>query len=107
MGYNETTSWINSIDEISVIMDRSIPMYIYNPQDYIFSCNHATKYEAHANTDYYDIIVDFLSDADLNSWHNSDGACEISHKAVRTGIGGWMFSCNGLLSDYPKDDPIP
>lgn len=102
-----TSNWINSIDEISTLLDMSVPMYVYNPQNYTFSCNQAAKYEAHANTDYYDVIVDFLNDADLASWHNYDGACEITHKAISIGIGGWMFSCNGFLSDYPKEDLDP
>lgn len=99
-GATALSGFIDDIDLLAEIMQRGdIPLFVYNKDCYSLpTYNGGTTYQVRACTNYYSIIVDFLSDADLNVYDNWDGNCEITHKAIVFGEGGWLRCPYGLFS---------
>ncbi len=90
--------WITLMLDIRSDYQINFPIYVYNAD--LLNC---TGYEA---TDVYlsggptgiaNVMIDFVSGADMGPYDNYHGRCVVTHKPLSRGPGGWMHD---LGEDY-------
>lgn len=90
-GESSAQEWIRLMLGIRNDYRINFPIYVCND-----NCVYCTEYEA---TDVYlsgwvtgttDVIIDFVSGADMTPYDNYFGRCDVTHKPLLQGADGWM-----------------
>lgn len=106
--YAET--WVGQVLEIRDTYDIDLPIYIYNLDR--FTCEDYAETDVYCSGGVYNlyaVMYDFADGAEMAPYQNWTGRCDITHKTILFGPGGWMQELSavegwGLLLDEEKCD---
>ena len=94
-GEDYLDEWLNSLVEYMEMTEWDFPVYFYNGSDLTTDNAPSEFYEIHG-TNYFefnilpDIIRALACDADMSVYDNWAGRCEVTHKPIYEGEGGWL-----------------
>ena len=94
-GKDYVDEWMNSLLEYMEREAWYFPVYFYNGNDLTVDNAPSEFYEIHG-TNYFefnilpDIIRALACDADMSVYDNWAGRCEVTHKPIYEGEGGWL-----------------
>ena len=103
-GEEYLSEWLYPLMSYIESEDLGFPVYFFNDFNYALDCSSEQNFfEAHG-TAYFetyilpDIVRDFADDVDLNIYDNWLGRCDVTHKPIYPGEGGWL---NGFVRFRP------
>lgn len=94
--YAET--WVAQVLRIRDTYDIDLPIYIYN-LDW-FTCEDYAETDVYCSGGVYNlyaVMYDFASGAEMAPYQNWSGRCDVTHKTLLFGPGGWMQDLSDLL----------
>lgn len=90
--------WIELMLGIRSDYQINFPIYIYNADHYTCAKYNATDvYLSGGPTGMVNIMINFVSGANMNPYNNYTGRCVVTHKPLQQGPNGWMHD---LGEDY-------
>lgn len=96
-------TWIDKLQALT----GDMVIYMLNDDGYSLTCNEdMPTYFTGPILDYYDIMVDFLTNVDLMSYNNLEGRAAITYFAMPQSSNGWMANLMnyvGIGSDTEFD----
>lgn len=97
-GGDSLLQWYDAICALN-IDDSQKHMFIYTETNYMDFDNPRDignniingNFEQYTNQVITDVITDLLSGNDISFYDNYPGVCDVTHKAMPAGIGGWLL----------------
>lgn len=97
-GEDYAMDWMEMMLDIRSECNDGMPIYIYNAHDYNYSNDpDSDVYIAWDAGSISYVIVDFVQGNDMRSYHNWSGRCEITHKVIAFGPGGWLRNLTNVF----------